>query len=92
MFACIFCNDVESKSEDAMQEHQKVCPRRTVMCTHCKEYQVPEVVKAVPAEDYAALCERVREMHLLMSQLASALNNPMLKAMLPPQMRGMLGG
>jgi hypothetical protein len=38
------------------------------------------------------MAAQVAEMHSLMQGLANALNNPMLKAMLPPQMRGMLGG
>lgn len=34
--------------------------------------------------------EKVSEIHAIFTNLSEALNNPMLKAMLPPQMRGML--
>lgn len=42
--------------------------------------------------EFEELQNQVREIHAFVSGLAQALNNPMLKAMLPPQVRGMLGG
>lgn len=42
--------------------------------------------------EFEALQKQVGEIHEFVSLLAAALNNPMLKAMIPPQYRGMLGG
>lgn len=43
-------------------------------------------------EEFEALQGQVREIHAFIQGVAGALNNPMLKSMLPPNMRGMLGG
>lgn len=43
-------------------------------------------------EEFEALQRQVNEIHSFVSGVASALNSPMVKAMLPPNMRGMLGG
>jgi len=42
--------------------------------------------------EFEDMRRQVNETHAFVKSLAEALNNPMLKAMLPPQMRGMLGG
>lgn len=46
----------------------------------------------ITREEFETLSRQVSEIHTFISGLADALNNPMLKAMLPPHMRGMLGG
>lgn len=38
------------------------------------------------------MAKQIAEIHGFVSNLSTAMNNPMLKAMLPPQYRGMLGG
>jgi hypothetical protein len=47
---------------------------------------------AIEPGDYRDMQKQVAEMHAVIKGLAETLNNPMLKAMLPPHMRGMLGG
>lgn len=47
---------------------------------------------AVSRDEFETVAKQVAEIHEFISGLSNALNNPMLKAMLPPQMRGMLGG
>ena len=47
---------------------------------------------AVTREEFEDLHRKVSEIHAFMNGIAGALNNPMVKAMIPPQMRGMLGG
>lgn len=49
-------------------------------------------MRPISVGDIAPLVQQVAEMHAVIKGLAEALNNPMLKAMLPPPMRGMLGG
>lgn len=49
-------------------------------------------MRPVMKGDIEDLEKKVAEMHEFVSMLAGALNNPMLKAMIPPQYRGMLGG
>jgi len=46
----------------------------------------------VMVNDLRKMEAQIAEIHALMKGFANALNSPMLKAMLPPQMRGMLGG
>lgn len=46
----------------------------------------------VSREEFEVLSKQVADMHQMMSALAAALNNPMLKSMLPPQIRAMFGG
>lgn len=41
--------------------------------------------------EFETVRDQVAEIHAFISGLAGALNNPMLKAMLPPQFRGMIG-
>lgn len=43
-------------------------------------------------EEFVALQKQVTEIHEFIQGVANALNSPMVKAMLPPNMRGMLGG
>ena len=43
-------------------------------------------------EEFVALQKQVADIHTFIEGLAGALNSPMVKAMLPPNMRGMLGG
>lgn len=68
----------------------------TRKCEHCKEYEIP-VTDSVPEppltrDEFERMAVEVREIHTFVKALAEALNSPMLKAMLPPQVRGMLGG
>lgn len=43
------------------------------------------------SDDFQTMRKQVAEIHAFVNGLAQALNNPMLKAMLPPQLRGMVG-
>jgi len=52
---------------------------------------LPETV-TVPREEWEEMKKMVSDIHDFISGVAGALNNPMVKAMLPPNMRGMLGG
>jgi hypothetical protein len=67
------------------------CPHRTVKCDSCGEFNVPNVRVAIESTELRDLQAQVSEIHAFVSGLAGALNNPMLKAMLPPQFRGMIG-
>lgn len=91
MYGCVFCNTL-ADSESAMTEHMVTCAHRTVKCDSCGEYSVPNVRVAIEPGDYRDMQKQVAEMHAVIKGLAETLNNPMLKAMLPPHMRGMLGG
>lgn len=91
MYGCIFCNRV-ADSEAAITEHMVNCSHRTVKCDSCGEFNVPNVRVAIEPAEFNELQKQVTEIHAFVSGFAQALNNPMLKAMLPPQMRGMLGG
>lgn len=42
--------------------------------------------------EFVALQKQVAEIHAFINGVAGALNSPMVKSMLPPNMRGMLGG
>lgn len=46
----------------------------------------------VSREEFDKVAQQVREIHSFVSGIANALNSPMVKAMLPPNVRGMLGG
>lgn len=46
----------------------------------------------VSREEFERVAQQVQEIHAFVSGVAEALNNPMLKAMMPAHMRGMLGG
>lgn len=43
-------------------------------------------------EEFENLQKQVAEIHEFVAGLAGALNSPMVKSILPPNMRGMLGG
>lgn len=45
----------------------------------------------VTREEFEKLARQISEIHSFVAGVANALNNPMVKAMLPPNMRGMLG-
>lgn len=51
-----------------------------------------ETPNAVTREEFETLAKQIAEIHEFVSGLAGALNSPMVKAMLPANMRGMLGG
>lgn len=80
MFRCIFCNKHEENTESEMGKHQAIC----------KHNPYREMRSCTRAE-FEDLQAQVKEIHAFVSGLAQALNNPMLKAMLPPQFRGMMG-
>lgn len=46
----------------------------------------------VSREEFDTVAKQVAEIHEFIKGLAGALNSPMVKSMIPPQMRGMLGG
>lgn len=46
----------------------------------------------ITREEFEDLKKKVDEIHGFISGVAGALNNPMVKSMLPPNMRGLLGG
>lgn len=56
--------------------------------------QVKKVHGYVPVtrEEFDIVAKQVADIHEVVSALAAALNNPMLKSMLPPQIRAMFGG
>lgn len=51
-----------------------------------------ETQNAVSREEFEKVAKQIAEIHEFISGLAGALNSPMVKSMLPPNMRGMLGG
>jgi hypothetical protein len=55
----------------------------------------PDMVKVSPEgitrEEFEKLSQQVTEIHQFVSGLAQALNSPMVKSMLPANLRGMLG-
>jgi len=50
-----------------------------------------EIETTITREEFETMQRQVAEMHEFMSMLAKALNSPMLKSMLPPNVRSMLG-
>jgi len=46
----------------------------------------------ISREEFEAVAKQVGEIHAFLNGIANALNNPMLKAMLPPNMRAMIPG
>jgi hypothetical protein len=68
-----------------------------LQCGNCNEYvqgngKPHECTVTVSLDEFRELKRQVAEIHEFVSGLAGALNSPMVKAMLPPNMRGMLGG
>lgn len=47
---------------------------------------------AVTREEFETLCRQVSEIHAFVTGIAGALKNPMLRNMIPPQLKGMIGG
>lgn len=80
MFRCIFCNKHDETTETEIVKHQDIC----------KHNPYREMRSCTRAE-FEELQKQVREIHAFINGVAGALNNPMLKAMLPPQVRGMIG-
>jgi len=50
-----------------------------------------KLAESISREEFEDLRRKVAEIHEFISGVASALNNPMVKSMLPANMRGMLG-
>lgn len=48
--------------------------------------------QAITHAEFEAVAKQVSEIHAFLNGIANALNNPMLKAMLPPNMRAMIPG
>jgi hypothetical protein len=46
--------------------------------------------RLVTAAEFEETRKQIAEIHAFLNGIAGALNNPMVKAMIPPQMRGML--
>lgn len=62
-------------------------------CESCKFVkECADCGRHVVAKDLEQMEKQIAEIHQFISGLAGALNNPMVKAMLPPNVRGMLGG
>jgi hypothetical protein len=85
---CQFCEKpVEcNESFEQYQEHLKNCEMRPILARDVEE------LRRLVAEEFVAMRKEVAEIHAFIANLTAAMNNPMLKAMLPPQYRGMLGG
>lgn len=68
--------------------------RGVVHNLHCdcvNPTDIPDM-RNVSRKEYEVLAKQVTEIHEFISGLAGALNSPIVKSMLPPHMRGMLGG
>lgn len=46
----------------------------------------------ITREEFDTLRSQVADIHAFIEGLAGALNNPMVRAMMPPNMRGFIGG
>lgn len=60
-----------------MAVHQTYCDRNRLRLIDPKEFE--------------KVAKQVEEIHQFIGMLSETLNNPMIRAMVPPNMRGMLG-
>lgn len=51
-----------------------------------------EEIVTIPQAEYLEMRQQIADIHKFIAGIASALNSPMVKTMLPPNVRGMLGG
>lgn len=58
----------------------------------CSPDEAHRLIAAYDNARHGVMEKQVAEIHEFVSGLAGALNSPMVKSMLPPNMRGMLGG
>lgn len=68
--------------------------RGVVHSLHCdcvNPSDLPDM-RNVTREEFEVLAKQTAEIHEFIQMLGSALNNPMVRAMVPANMRGMLGG
>lgn len=56
-------------------------------CKNCGD----DCVSVTPQE-FETMRKQVADIHAFIEGLAGALNNPMVRAMMPPNMRGFIGG
>jgi hypothetical protein len=71
-----------------MTEHREFIDGRWMT----EEEAVAADEQPITREEFDMLRKQVAEIHAFIKGLAEALNNPMIKAMMPPHMRGMIGG
>jgi len=63
----------------------------TLHCDCVNPADLPDM-RNVSREEFEALAKQVGEIHEFIQLLSGALNNPMVRAMIPANMRGQLGG
>lgn len=63
----------------------------TLHCDCVNPNDLPDM-RNVSREEFETLSKQVTEIHEFIQLLSGALNNPMVRAMIPANMRGQLGG
>lgn len=60
-------------------------------CDCVNPAEIPDM-RNVSREEFEALAKQTAEIHSFIQMLGSALNNPMVRAMIPANLRGNIGG